>query len=94
MTPTHDSPNGLPRAVRRRRDLRERWRHDGERSMGRNLAMIGVLGWTVLTPTLLGLFAGRWLDRRFHSGLFWTLGLFAAGLTAGCLLGWKWIQRQ
>lgn len=62
--------------------------------MGRNLAMIGVLGWTVITPTLLGIFAGRWLDRRLHSGLLFTLGLFVAGLAAGCVLGWKWIERQ
>ena len=88
------TPNELPRAVKRRREMRERWRRDGERSMGRNLAMIGVLGWTVLAPTLLGIFAGRWLDRRFHSGLFWTLGLFAVGLAMGCVLGWKWIERQ
>jgi len=62
--------------------------------MGRNLAMIGVLGWTVVTPTLLGILAGRWLDRRLHSGIFWTLGLLAAGLAAGCVLGWKWIEKQ
>ena len=94
MTPGQRSPDGLRRAVKRRREIRERWRREGERSMGRNLAMIGVLGWMVITPTLLGIFAGRWLDRRLHSGLFFTLGLFAAGLVAGCVFGWKWIERQ
>lgn len=94
MTRAHRSSNSLPRAVKRRRELRARWRRDGERSMGRNLAMIGVLGWTVITPMVLGIFAGRWLDRRLHSGLFWTLGLFAAGLVVGCVLAWKWIERQ
>ncbi len=94
MTPAQRSSDGLRRAVKRRRQGRERWRREGERSMGRNLAMIGVLGWTVITPTLLGIFAGRWLDRRLHSGLLFTLGLFAAGLVLGCVLGWKWIERQ
>ncbi len=46
----------------------ERWQREGERSIGQNLAMIGALGWTIVTPTLLGIFAGRWLDRRFGIG--------------------------
>lgn len=94
MTRANESPNGLRRAVKARRERRDLWRREGERAMGRNLATIGVLGWTIVTPTLLGIFAGRWLDRRLDSGIFWTLGLFAAGLTVGCVLGWKWIQRQ
>jgi len=79
----------LGQAVKRRRERRERWQHQGERSMGQNLAMIGALGWTIVVPTLLGIFAGRWLDRSFHSGIFWTLGLLVAGLAVGCSLAWK-----
>ncbi len=94
MSRDNESPDKLARAVKTRRTRRDGWRREGERAMGRNLAMIGVLGWTVVAPTLLGLFAGRWLDRRLHSGIFWTLSLFAVGLITGCLLGWKWIHRQ
>lgn len=94
MKPPEEHGNGLRRAARSRYTLRERWRREGERSMGRNLAMIGVLGWTIVTPALLGILAGRWLDRRFHSGIFWTLGLLSAGVVLGCILGWRWIQRQ
>lgn len=79
----------LGQAVKRRRERRERWQRQGERSMGQNLAMIGALGWTIVVPTLLGIFAGRWLDRSFHSGIFWTLGLLVAGLAVGCSLAWK-----
>ena len=56
--------------------------------------MIGVLGWTIVAPALLGIFFGRWLDRRFESGVFWTLGLLVAGLAAGCALAWKSIHRE
>ncbi|ABQ33663.1 H(+)-transporting ATP synthase, gene 1 [Bradyrhizobium sp. BTAi1] len=62
----------LGQAVRRRQERRERWQREGERSLGQNFAMIGALGWTIVVPTLLGIFAGRWLDRTFHSGIFWT----------------------
>jgi ATP synthase protein I len=89
-----DHPTRLDDAVRLQRERRERWGREGERSIGRNLAMIGVLGWTIVVPTLAGVFAGRWLDAVFGSGIFWTLGLLAAGLTLGCVLGWKRMQRE
>jgi len=84
-----DHPEQLDEAVRLRRERRERWQREGERSIGQNLAMIGALGWTIVTPTLIGIFAGRWLDHAFASGIFWTLGLLVAGLALGCMLGWK-----
>lgn len=84
----------LDEAVRTRRKSRERWQREGERSIGQNLAMIGVLGWTIVTPTLVGIFAGRWLDRQFSSGIFWTLGLLVLGLALGCTLAWKRMQSE
>lgn len=84
----------LDQAVRTRRERLDRWNRDGERSVGRNLAMIGALGWIVVVPTLLGMFAGRWLDRQFASGIFWTLGLLVLGLAAGCWMAWKRMHRE
>jgi ATP synthase protein I len=89
MTQEPNNHEKLSEAVKTRQERRERWRREGERSIGQNLAMIGVLGWTIVLPTLLGLFAGRWLDRQFHMGIFWTLGLLVVGLTAGCMLAWR-----
>jgi ATP synthase protein I len=84
----------LHRAVRTRRERRERWQREGERSIAENLAMIGALGWTVVTPTLVGIFLGRWLDRTFDTGIFWTLSLLVFGLAIGCALGWKRMQTK
>ncbi len=56
--------------------------------------MIGTLGWTVVVPALLGVFVGRWLDRRFGTGVFWSLGLLVAGLAFGCSLAWKRIHSE
>jgi ATP synthase protein I len=91
-TPASRAP--LDEAVRLRQQRQQRGRREGERSIGQNLAMIGALGWTIVTPTLIGIFAGRWLDRAFGSGIFWTLGLLVAGLTLGCWLGWNRMHRQ
>lgn len=88
-----DETGPLDQAVRTRRDRRALWQREGERSLAQNLAMIGALGWTIITPTLIGIFAGRWLDHRFEAGIFWTLGLLVAGLTLGCMLAWQRIHR-
>ncbi len=94
MTPSSEHPERLDEAVKARRERREFWQRSGERSLGRNLAMIGIIGWTVVIPTLAGIFIGRWIDRSFHSGIFWTLGLLVAGLTIGCFLGWRIMFRD
>ena len=89
MTQQPGDHGSLDEAVRTRRQRRERWQREGERSLGQNLAMIGAIGWTIVTPTLVGIFVGRWLDRHFGMGVFWTLGLLVAGLALGCTLAWR-----
>ena len=89
MTQPSPELEPLSQAVRTREERRAHWRHEGERSLGQNLAMIGTLGWTIVTPTLLGMFGGRWLDKHFGMGIFWTLGLLVLGLALGCSVAWK-----
>jgi len=87
-----DSDAKLVQSVARRAARRAFWLAHGERSLARNLAMIGALGWLVVTPTLVGVFAGRWLDRRLGAGIFWTGALLTVGVVAGCALAWRRIQ--
>jgi ATP synthase protein I len=84
----------LDEAVRLRRRRRALGQQEGERPIGRNLALIGALGWTIVTPPLIGVFVGRWLDGRLASGIFWTLSLLAFGLALGCALAWKRMQSE
>lgn len=78
--------------VQRRKRRRQLWQEEGEPSLGRRLAQIGVLGWIIVVPTLIGLFLGRWLDRIFDTGLFWTGPLLFLGLALGCWSAWKWVN--
>jgi len=94
MTQRRDNSEPLSDAVKRREERRARWQREGERSIGQNLAMIGALGWTIVVPTLIGIFAGRWLDRHLDMGIFWTLGLLVAGLAIGCAFAWKRMQSE
>lgn len=93
MTREPEHPERLDEAVKARRERRAVWQREGERSLGQNLALIGALGWTIVTPLLIGIFVGRWLDRQFGSGLFWTLGLLVAGLALGSWLAWQRMYR-
>jgi ATP synthase protein I len=85
-------PGRLNDAVARRHRQRQHWQASGERPLARNLAMIGFLGWVVVMPTLLGIFAGRWLDRELHSGVTFTGALLFVGLALGCWFAWKRIH--
>jgi ATP synthase protein I len=84
----------LERSVRERRARSERWKREGERSLAQNLAMIGSLGWLIVLPTLLGIFFGRWLDRRLATGIFWTGALLVLGLAVGCKMAWERMHQE
>lgn len=58
------------------------------------LGMMGLIGWSVAIPTLLGAALGRWLDRRYPDGRSWTLALLLAGLVIGCLNAWYWVTKE
>lgn len=58
------------------------------------LGMMGLIGWSVVVPTLLGAALGLWLDRHYPGGRSWTLVLLVAGLCLGCLNAWHWVSRE
>lgn len=58
------------------------------------LGMMGLIGWSVAIPTLLGAALGIWLDRNHPGGRSWTLALLVAGLTLGCLNAWLWVSKE
>ena len=79
----------LEQAVEHAERRREHWLRTGEWPMGRALAMMGRFGWTIVAPLLLGAFIGRWLDRTFHTGVFWSATLVFAGAAAGFWAVWR-----
>lgn len=58
------------------------------------LGMMGLIGWSVVIPTLLGASLGMWLDSRQASQHSWTLALLVGGLTLGCLNAWHWVSKE
>jgi len=58
------------------------------------LGMMGLIGWSVAIPTLLGALLGLWLDQRYPGGRSWTLALLVVGLAIGCLNAWHWVAKE
>ena len=90
----HGGNDPLLNAVRRKRERHSRWLREGDLSVGRRLAQIGVLGWIIITPTLAGLYLGRWLDGRLATDIFWSAPLMMAGVAIGGWSAWKWMNAR
>jgi len=58
------------------------------------LGMMGLIGWSIAIPTLLGAALGLWLDKQHYSDRSWTLALLVTGLTIGCLNAWLWVSKE
>ncbi|HNP61314.1 MAG TPA: AtpZ/AtpI family protein [Nitrospirales bacterium] len=58
------------------------------------LGMMGLIGWSVAIPTLLGASLGLWLDKHYPVPHSWTLTLLFIGLIIGCVNAWHWVTRE
>jgi ATP synthase protein I len=58
------------------------------------LGMLGLIGWSVAAPTLVGIAVGAWIDNHFPSRYSWTLMLLVVGLVIGCLSAWRWVANE
>ena len=58
------------------------------------LGMMGLIGWSIAIPTLLGAALGLWLDKQNWHERSWTLALLVAGLTIGCFNAWLWVSKE
>jgi ATP synthase protein I len=58
------------------------------------LGMMGLIGWSVAIPTLLGAALGLWLDEHYSSEHSWTLALLVAGLVLGCFNAGRWVAKE
>ena len=69
-------------------------RRHSARGVWFGLGMMGLIGWSVTVPTLLGAALGLWLDKHHPGKHAWTLALLVAGLTIGCLNAWHWVAKE
>lgn len=60
----------------------------------RGLGQIGMVGWSVVTPALVGAGGGWLLEKELGFRCGWALWLFSIGLVFGCVAAYRWIRKE
>ena len=86
--------NHLREAVSTKARRKLKAKREAYRSVWSGLGMFGLIGWSIVTPTLVGAGLGIWLDRRYQQSFSWTLSFLIIGLLIGCVLAWQWVEKE
>ncbi len=86
--------NLLSKQVEEKEQRKLKALHNDKKSVWFGLGMMGIVGWTITVPTLLGATLGMWLDKNHPTTFSWTLSLLIAGLLVGCLISWHWMTKE
>ena len=87
-------PDEFGRRIHRSAERKLRARNQDRRSAWFGLGMFGLVGWSVVIPSLLGIALGIWLDKRFSGPPSWTMTFLIIGVALGCLNAWFWIKQE
>jgi len=58
------------------------------------LGMMGMIGWSIAIPSLLGAALGIWLDKTHPQSFSWTLSLLIGGVLTGSIIAWYWVIKE
>lgn len=93
-TPRREEENQFSREIGRKADRKIIARRRKKNPIWEGLGTMGMVGWSVALPTLIGALVGAWLDNTIGGSISWTLTLLVAGLALGCINAWQWVQRE
>jgi len=88
----NESP--LARQVETKAERKLRAQRHVDRTVWLGLGMMGLVGWSVAVPTLIGAALGLWLDEHYPASFSWTLTMLIIGLFIGCLNAWHWVAKE
>ena len=60
----------------------------------RGIGTFGMVGWSVVVPTVGGAFIGLWLDQIVPQKFSWTVALILGGIVLGSIIAWTWIGKE
>ena len=90
--PSPKLPPSAQRMIREVASTQRRMERGNHKWSWSSITVLGVVGWSVAIPTLLGLALGLWIDHHWPSRFPWSLALLAAGLVCGCILAWQRVK--
>ena len=94
MADKPESESAFARQVGAKETRKLRAQRKVTRTVWSGLGMMGMVGWSVSVPTLLGAALGVWLDNHYPASHSWMLTLLLTGLGIGCLNAWHWIAKE
>lgn len=78
-----------------RRDLKRHERRRRDRGVfWRSMRVLGMVGWPIAIASVGGAWFGHVLDRRFGTGVAFTLMLLLLGTVLGSIVAWRGIQND
>lgn len=84
----------LDEKIGARESRKIRVRNTRDRTLWHGLGTAGIVGWSVAIPSVAGVLAGLWIDRRWPGEFSWPLALLLGGVTLGCLNAWYWVNQE
>ncbi|MDD5393880.1 MAG: AtpZ/AtpI family protein [Thiothrix sp.] len=93
MKPADDDTDFL-RKVSAKATRKLKAQREGKPRVWMNLGMLGIVGWSVVIPVLIGLVGGWWLDQCCPGKYIWSLNLLMVGLFLGCVNVCHWLRKE
>lgn len=103
-TPDHGANEGVTNDEMRSREMqrvvlrkslrRRRAREGGEDSIWLWLGTFGLVGWTVMVPTLAGLAFGIFLDDVLDVSFSFAITFLVVGVAVGASMAWYWVRQE
>lgn len=94
MIDNSEERSGFEQEVRNKAKRKLKAQRSPHQGVWFGLGMMGLIGWSIVVPTLLGAAVGAWLDRNHAASHSWTLTLLIAGLLLGCWSAWQWVAKE
>jgi ATP synthase protein I len=90
----YENPGEFTEKIGPREDRKMKARRNRAKGVWFGLGMMGMIGWSVAIPTLIGVAIGVWLDIRYPGHISWTLTFLSIGLAIGCANAWYWVKKE
>jgi ATP synthase protein I len=86
--------NDFSQLIAEKEKRKQKALRENKRSVWFGLGMFGMVGWSVVAPTLLGALLGIWLDKTYPQTFSWTLSFLVMGLVLGGLVAAHWVTKE
>ena len=90
---THPPDKSKDKIVRQAKRMKSARDNPGPSPL-RGISTFGMIGWSIVVPTVGGAFLGRWLDYAHPQTFSWTIALILGGVVVGAFIVMGWIKKE